>query len=167
MVQFDHHATLGAFFLNHPPVQQFTVDVTDADHPITAGLDSTFDTSDELYLIEALDPECQVLFTTDLPVDPSPPGFGFEYADDTSLLADGHTRILGYSRREGDGEVVYVALGHTHSPETNSQPFVDVSVAADTVTPPTFRGSWDTEAFTRVLRNAVAWGLGREPVTSA
>ena len=35
MVKSSHHATLGCFFLNHPPVRKFRVDVTDLEHPLT------------------------------------------------------------------------------------------------------------------------------------
>ena len=158
MVLLDHHSTLGGFFLNHPPVQRFVVDVVSG-HPLTAGLASSFETEDELYLIEVLDPECEVLLTTDLPEDPSPPGFGFEYDHDTSLLPDGRTRVLGYVRDHGSGAVAYVALGHCHSPATNSQPFVDVSVDPEGKTPKTFRGSWESEAFSTLLTNGIRWGL--------
>jgi type 1 glutamine amidotransferase len=122
-------------------------------------LASSFETEDELYLIEVLDPECEVLLTTDLPEDPSPPGFGFEYDHDTSLLPDGRTRVLGYVRDHGSGAVAYVALGHCHSPATNSQPFVDVSVDPEGKTPKTFRGSWESEAFSTLLTNGIRWGL--------
>ena len=33
MVKTEHHATLGSFFLNHPPVRRFRVDV-DTTHPL-------------------------------------------------------------------------------------------------------------------------------------
>jgi len=77
MVRQPHHATLGGFFLNHPPLQRFTVTVA-ADHPLTAGVPATFDALDELYLVELQDREnTDVLLTTELDADPSPPGFGF------------------------------------------------------------------------------------------
>ena len=34
MVKTSHHEVLGAFFLNHPPVSRFRVDVADRDHPL-------------------------------------------------------------------------------------------------------------------------------------
>ncbi|MBW2416025.1 MAG: ThuA domain-containing protein, partial [Deltaproteobacteria bacterium] len=76
MVKTSHHAVLGAFFLNHPPVRRFRVDVK-RDHPLARGLPASFETVDELYLIELQDPEhTDLLLTTDLDKDPSPPGFG-------------------------------------------------------------------------------------------
>ena len=161
MVKTSHHDTLGSFFLNHPPVRKFRVDVADREHPLTRGLPASFEVMDELYLIELQDPEsCQVLLTTELDKDPSPPGFGFVYDEDTSLLPDGKTRVLAYTRRVGDGGVLYVALGHCHSPVNNIQPFVDSSVDTEGITPKLFRGSWDTEPFDRLLRNGIEWGTG-------
>ncbi len=159
MVKGSYHATLGSFFLNHPPVRKFRVDVADREHPLTKGLPESFEVADELYLIELQDPgSCHLLLTTELEKDPSPPGFGFAYDEDTSLLPNGKTRALGYVRDVGRGGVAYVALGHCHSPSTNGQPFVDASVDPEGTTPPLFRGSWETEPFERLLRNAIAWG---------
>ncbi|MQA00660.1 MAG: hypothetical protein GEU80_15255 [Dehalococcoidia bacterium] len=160
MVKSSYHQTLGGFFINHPPVRRFRVDVVDRDHPLTRGLPESFETVDEPYMIEVQEPsESHLLLTAELGPDASPPGFGFAYDEDTALQPDGKTRVLGYVRETGDGAVAYVSLGHCHTPTTNSQPFVDESVSPDTKTPRTLRGSWETEAFPMLLRNAVAWGL--------
>jgi uncharacterized protein len=159
MVKGEYHDTLGSFFLNHPPVRKFRVEVADRSSPITTGLPASFEVADELYLIELQHPEStQVLLTTQLESDPSPRGFGFFYDRDTSLLPDGRTRVLGYTREIGKGAVTYIALGHCHSPVNNVQPFVDPSVEPSGTTPLTFRGSWETPEFDRLLRNALAWG---------
>ena len=162
MVKLPHHETLGSFFLNHPPLRRFNVKVVDSSHPITAGLPESFEVADELYLIETTG-DCNVLLTTELPVDPSPEGFGFVYEDDTSLQADGKTRVLGYTKSVGDGEVAYVALGHCHSPATNGQLMVDASVHPDGTTPESFRGVWDDDVFRRLIDNAIGWGLRAAP----
>jgi hypothetical protein len=163
MVKGKYHETLGGFFLNHPPVRKFRVTVADRSHPLTEGLPSSFETMDELYLIEVQDPSrCRMLLTTELPKDPSPQGFGFVYDRDTSVLPDGKTRVLGYTRDLGKGSVTYVALGHCHSPLSNVQPFVEASVEASGTTPKTFRGSWETREFDLLLRNAMKWGVGLE-----
>ncbi|HYA36336.1 MAG TPA: ThuA domain-containing protein [Candidatus Binataceae bacterium] len=160
MVKGNYHATLGCFFLNHPPVRKFRVDVANRSHPLTADIGASFETMDELYLIELQDPNnCELLLTTELAKDPSPQGFGFVYDKDTSLLPDGKTRALAYTRALGSGAVTYVALGHCHSPISNVQPFVDVSVDPSGTTPKTFRGSWETREFETLLRNALSWGL--------
>jgi len=164
MVKMPHHAVLGSFFLNHPPVRRFRVDVANPDHPLTRGLPASFETVDEMYLIELQDPEhTDLLLTTAIDKDPSPAGFGFVYEADTSALADGRTRALGYTRSVGKGAVTYIALGHCHSPSTNSQPFVDASVNPSGETPLTLRCSWQNEHFEKLVRNALEWGLAAEP----
>jgi type 1 glutamine amidotransferase len=164
MVKTSHHAILGSFFLNHPPLRKFRVTVADRDHPMTRNVPVSFEVVDELYLIELQEPStCHVLLTTELATDPSPPGFGFVYDRDTSVMPDGKTRVLGYTRRIGKGEVAYIALGHCHSPATNRQPFADPSanISGDTLT--LFRGAWETAPFEQLLRNGIAWGTGLEP----
>lgn len=160
MIRMPYHEVLGGFFINHPPVRRFRVDVADRDHPLTHGLPRSFETIDEPYMIEVREPAAtRVLLTARLGPDASPPGFGFIYDRDTALQPDGQTRVLGYVREQGRGAVAYVALGHCHTPTTVTQPFVDASVVADGTTPPVLRGSWETRAFPMLLRNAVGWGL--------
>jgi type 1 glutamine amidotransferase len=163
MVKTSHHDTLGSFFLNHPPMRKFRVQVSDRGHAVIRGLPASFEVVDELYLIELQEPSaCQVLLTTELDKDPSPPGFGFVYDQDTSVLPDGKTRVLGYSRALGQGGVVYIALGHCHSPTDNRQRIMDSSVQTSGDAPRLFRGSWETEPFERLLRNGITWGIERE-----
>ena len=158
MVKMPHHDTLGAFFLNHPPLRRFTVTVnTTSGHPLTRNLPERFEVADELYLLE-MQGDNDVLLTTELDADPSPPGFGFTYDTDTSAQADGRTRVLGHTRIVGDGAVAYVSLGHCHSPLSNMQPFVDENLGGDT--PLEFHGAWESEPFQQLVRNAIAWGLG-------
>ena len=100
-----------SFFLNHPPIRKFQVDVSDGDHPITRDLPASFEVMDELYLIELGDSaETRVLLTTsDLDAkDPAPREFGFTYEEDTSVGDDGRTRVLAYERPTGKrGRGVY------------------------------------------------------------
>jgi hypothetical protein len=167
MVKTSHHATLGSFFLNHPPLRRFQVQVSNRQHILTKNLPASFEVTDELYLIELQEPStCQVLLTTELAQDPSPPGFGFVYDQDTSLLPDGKTRVLGYVRALGQGGVAYIALGHCHSPSTTRQPVVDASVDTTGGPPRLFRGAWETASFEQLLRNGITWGLGGEDTAS-
>lgn len=159
MVRLDHHEALGAFFLNHPPVRRFQVNVHASDDALTGGLPQTFEVIDEPYMVQVLDPATsRVLLTAELGPDNSPPGFGFEYEQDTALQPDGRTRVLGYTRELGKGGVTYIALGHAHTPSTNSQPFVDPSVHPEGKTPPVLRVTWETDAYLSLLRNSIAWG---------
>jgi hypothetical protein len=156
-VKTEHHALLGSRFLTHPPICKIHVDVKDAGHRLTRGLGAGFDVEDEPYFIELQHPaSTRVLLTADYGPGATSPTIGTLYPKDTSLLEDGRTRVLGYARDVGRGAVAYVALGHCHNPAIRAARTPDPT---DT-TPLTFRGSWETEAFTTLLRNAVAWGTG-------
>jgi type 1 glutamine amidotransferase len=155
-IKSEHHALLGSYFLTHPPIQRIRVDVRIADHPLTRGLGPFFEVDDEPYFIELQEPgTTQILLTADYGRDAVSPAIGTLYPKDTSLDADGRTRVLGYARTVGAGGVAYFALGHCHNPAIRAaRPFDP----ADT-TPATFRGAWATDAFGRLLRNAIAWGV--------
>jgi type 1 glutamine amidotransferase len=152
-VKTEHHALLGSFFLTHPPLCRFRVDVSDVDHPLTRGIGGSFEVEDEPYFIELQDPETtRILLTADYGPDAVSSSIGTLYPSDTSLQPDGRTRVLGYTREIGRGGVAYFALGHCHNPASRS------ANPADT-TPATFRGAWEMDAFTTLLRNAIAWGM--------
>jgi len=151
-VKTEHHALLGSFFLTHPPICKFRVDVSDGDHPLTQGLGRSFEVEDEPYFIELQDPgSTRILLTAEYGAGTVSPIVAPLYGSDTSLQPDGKTRVLGYTREVGNGGVTYFALGHCHNPASRQgRPATDE--------PPTFRGSWETDAFIKLLRNAIAWG---------
>jgi hypothetical protein len=151
-VKTEHHALLGSFFLTHPPICKFRVAVKDSDHPLTHGLGKSFEVEDEPYFIEIQDPgSTRILLTAEYGARAVSPVVGPLYGSDTSLQPDGRTRVLGYTRKVGDGGVTYFALGHCHNPASREgRPPVDE--------PPTFRGSWENDAFIQLLRNAIVWG---------
>ena len=152
-VKTEHHALLGSFFLTHPPLCKFRVDVRDTDHPLTRGLGKSFDVEDEPYFIELQDPgSSRILLTADYGPNCVSTSIGPLYGSDTSLQRDGRTRVLGYSREVGNGAVSYFALGHCHNPASRAGRTPDSSEL------PTFRGSWETDAFNTLLRNAITWG---------
>jgi len=152
-IKTEHHAVLGGYFLTHPPLCKFRVDVSQ--HPITKGVGVSFDVEDEPYFIELQDPGAtQILLTADYGPDAVSPSIGTLYAKDTSLQPDGKTRVLGYMKQSGDGGVTYFALGHCHNPASRMGRPAD---ASDT-TPATFHGAWDSDAFITLLRNAIARG---------
>jgi type 1 glutamine amidotransferase len=155
-VKTEHHALLGSYFLTHPPICRFRVDVRDVDHPITRGVDGSFEVEDEPYFIELQDPaSTRILLTADYGPDAVSPSIGTLYPSDTSLQSDGRTRVIGYAREVGRGGVTYFALGHCHNPEIRAGRAVD---AADN-TPPTFHGAWESDAFLAVLRNAIVFAV--------
>jgi type 1 glutamine amidotransferase len=154
-VKTEHHAILGSFFLTHPPICRIRVDVTASDHPLTAGIGSSFDVEDEPYFVELQDPgSTRILLTADYGPAAVAPGIGTLYGSDTSLQPDGRTRVLGYTREVGSGGVTYFALGHCHSPASRGPRTAD---PAD-MTPPVFHGAWQSDAFLTLLRNTISWG---------
>ena len=161
MMKLDHHALVGGYFLSHPPIKKFEVTVADAPDKLIDGLPPTFDVIDEPYMIEVQDPEnTRVLLTSALGPDWSPPGFGMVYDEDTSLMPDGKTRALAFTRAIGRGSVTYVALGHCHSPGSNVQPFVDTNVDPDGKTPLSLHNTWEQPAYERLLRNVIDVAMG-------
>jgi len=156
-VKTEHHALLGAMFLTHPPACQFRVDVQDAQHPVTQGLAKSFEVEDEPYFIELQAPtSVQILLTADYGAVGKWPVVETLYGSDTSVQSDRKTRVLGYTRPVGGGAVTYLALGHCHNPYSRMG-----RSAADAREPPaTFRGPWETVAFTTLLSNAIAWATG-------
>ncbi len=87
---------VGAKFLNHPPHGPFTVRVSDADHPITRGLD-TIEIEDECYRSEYPDrASLRVLMTSHHP--------------DPEAKIDGEPSA--WVKEIGRGRLFYSALGH-------------------------------------------------------
>lgn len=156
-VKTEHHALLGSRFLTHPPICEFRVEVKDANSPLTQGLGASFVVADEPYFIELQDPGAtRILLTADYGAAGGWPTVGALYGADTSLLADGRSRVVGYSRAVGAGGVAYFGLGHCHNPAIRAGRAPD---PADT-TPATFRAPWESAGFTTLLRNAIGWGVG-------
>ncbi|MBV9964706.1 MAG: ThuA domain-containing protein [Alphaproteobacteria bacterium] len=154
-VKSEHHALLGGYFLTHPPICEFRVEVKAPDHPLTRGLGASFVVEDEPYFIELQDPAgTEVLLTADYGPAAVSPAIGTVYPSDTSLLPDGKSHVIGYTRAVGKGAVTYVALGHCHNPAIRAARAPD---PADK-TPPTFHGAWETGTFLKLLKNAITWG---------
>jgi hypothetical protein len=80
------------------------------------------------------------------------PSIGPVYKSDTSLLQDGKTRVLGYTRDVGKGGVTYFALGHCHNPASRAG-------RPDDGLPAVFHGAWESDGFMTLLRNAIDWGV--------
>lgn len=160
MLKLEHHSVLGGYFLTHPPIRRFRVDVGDAPDTLTDGLPESFEVADEPYFIEVQDPpSTRVLLSSRYGPEAVATAIGTIYDADTSLMPDGKTRVLGYTRDVGKGAVTYIALGHCHNPENNVQSSVDRSVDPEGKTPLTFRDPWERAPFQRLLRNAITWGM--------
>ena len=153
-VRTEHHALLGGRFLTHPPIREFRVEVV-ADSPLTAGLPRSFTIEDEPYFVELQDTaSTQILLTADYGAGAESATAGL-YPSDTSLLPDGKSRAVGFSRAMGRGGVTDFAFGHCHNPA------IRAGRAADE-TPPTFRGPWENESFLTLLRNGIVCGMEAE-----
>jgi hypothetical protein len=155
-VTTEHHALLGSRFLTHPPICEFRVEVKDAGSPLTRGLGSSFVVEDEPYFIELQDPaSAHILLTADYGAAGDWPAVKTLYGADSSLLADGRSRIVGYSREVAAGGVAYFVFGHCHNPASRAP-----GAAERTDAPPIFRSPWENAAVTTLLKNAIAWGIG-------
>jgi type 1 glutamine amidotransferase len=155
-VKTEHHALLGSYFLTHPPICEFRVEVKDSGHPLTKGLGTSFVVEDEPYFIELQNPGAtRILLTAEYGPGGVSPNIGTIYPTDTSLQPDGKTRVLGYTKDVGKGGVAYLALGHCHNPAIRAARAANDP--SDT-TPSIFRVPWETEGFLNFLRNAIAWG---------
>ena len=156
-VKTEHHAVLGGYFLTHPPICKIRVDVAEGAAVLTRGLPASFVVEDEPYFVELQDPaSTRIVLTADYGAGVTSPVIGTLYPSDTSLLPDGRTRVLGYTKDVGRGGVTYIALGHCHNPAIRGSRTADPTDTA----PLTFRGSWESDAFVALLGNAIAWGLG-------
>jgi type 1 glutamine amidotransferase len=155
-VKTEHHAVLGCMFLTHPPIREFRVEVSGTASPLTQGLPASFTVEDEPYFIELQDPaSTQILLTADFGPSAAGATQGL-YPSDTSLLPDGKSRVLGYTRDIGKGGVAYLAFGHCHNPAIRA---ARANTDAADTTPPLFRKPWETEAVLTLLRNAIEWGV--------
>ncbi|MGY1815318.1 ThuA domain-containing protein [Blastococcus sp. SYSU D00820] len=125
---------LGSQVLGHPPIAPYRVEVTDPTHELVAGIEP-FTVSDELYVCELHGPLEVLLHTRFTGRCPS-------YAEGDAL--DDEPRPVLYLRRYGDGEVVYLTLGHCRSLAELHELGRPDATEAD-------RGSWETPAFRTVL----------------
>jgi uncharacterized protein len=81
-----YHGMIGSWFGRHDPIKTFRVEITEPDHPVTAGV-SAFEIEDELYELKDVVADIHVL-----------------------AHAEGHPMV--YTRQYGLGRVCYIAPGH-------------------------------------------------------
>lgn len=87
-----YHGMLNGFFNGHSPYMDFTVNVTEFNHPITVGL-TDFDVKDELYYLKHNPEDSTHLMSA---------------YDDTK----DETHVMAFYHIYGEGRVFYFALGH-------------------------------------------------------
>ncbi len=138
--------TLGSQFISHPPIGPYLVAVSPGaeNDPLVLGIEP-FDagSTEELYLSE-LHGELVPLLQTQWAGTTR----GFTEADWTN----DEPRLVLYRRPLGQGEVVYLTLGHCRShwdmidPPFNGARYPSIE-----------RGSWERGEFYELLRRGIAW----------
>lgn len=131
---------LGSQFVAHPPIQPFTV-TRSSDHPLVAGIEP-FEADDEIYLCRFFGEHERLLETRYTGT-----AEGFEESD----WSENEIVPIMYLRRWGDGEVLYLNLGHARG-RYDMQPLMDEY-------PHVERGSWKQPAFYELLRRGIRWSL--------
>lgn len=132
---------LGSQFLSHPPIEPYEVQVTDPGHPLVAGI-KPFTVDDELYLNE-MHGEHKVLLHTHWT------GMTEAFVDDQWLNEE--PRPCMYLHPYGDGEVLYLTLGHCRG-KYDMQPHIEEYPE------PEF-GAWKTEEYYELLRRGISWAM--------
>ena len=134
--------TLGSQFVAHPPIQPYTVQVSDPAHWLVEGIEP-FDTDDELYLSEYADRESlHVLLHTVWQGDAK----GFVEADWTACDP---VHPIMYLRQLGAGSVLYNTLGHCRG-HYDMAPVLDFYPRIE-------RCSWEKPAYYELLRRSLRW----------
>jgi type 1 glutamine amidotransferase len=87
-----YHGMLNGFFNGHSPYMDFTVNVSDSDHPISTGL-TDFEVTDELYYLKHNPDTSHHLMSA------------YDHTKD-------ETHVMAFHHKYGDGRVFYFALGH-------------------------------------------------------
>ena len=139
----DFMKLLGSRFIAHPPIQKFTIRISDTDHPLTAGMSDFVVEDEEPYYCEKLGEQLVLLEASYN--EPSSRYVRSDYGTDR----DSHPQM--YLHPWGKGEVLYLSLGHC-SGRHDMKPLVEVN--------PVVRGSWNSPEYQELLRRGVSWGTG-------
>ncbi len=137
--------TLGSQFIAHPPIKPYAVTVAVPDHPLVKDI-VPFEANDELYLCEyhgELVPLLETRFSGDAP------GFA-----ESSWPAD-EPRLVMYLHPYGQGEVLYLTLGHCRG-KYDMRPIMDEYPVVE-------RCSWELPVFYELLRRGLRWAQGGLP----
>lgn len=135
---------LGSQFLGHPPIEPYTVHITQPNHPLARGV-AEFTVTDELYVSE-LHPPLDVVMHA-------------HYTGPCRGFSEGHTegeqhvqRPILYTKPTGDGMVCYFTLGHCRGRFDMQDMGRDDLGKVD-------RGSWVVPEFRTVLTRCINWGV--------
>lgn len=128
--------TLGSQFIAHPPIAPFKIEVTQPDHPLVKGVEP-FESDDELYLMETHG-DLDVMLHCEFAGEAT----GFVEKD-----WDQATHPVFYIKKIGDGEVLYLTLGHCRG-------HYDMPGIADFY-PQVERCAWQLPVFYDLLRRGI------------
>jgi uncharacterized protein len=96
----------GAKFFRHSPLQKFTINVLEPNHPATAHLGKTWAWTDECYFFTNLNPGIKVLLAADITTLKDP-----KLATAPGQTSDG-VFPLAWTQELGGGRQFYTSLGH-------------------------------------------------------
>ena len=133
---------LGSQFLSHPPIELYDVEVSDPEHPLVKGI-PTFSVDDELYLSVHHGEQHTLLHTHFNGIT--------EDFEDSQWESD-EQRPCMYLRPYGEGEVLYLTLGHCRG-KYDMQPMIEEYPE------PEF-GAWKTDEYYELLRRGIRWAMG-------
>jgi type 1 glutamine amidotransferase len=131
---------LGSKFITHPAYSHFPVTISAPDDPLLRGIEP-FEVDDELYVIDVRG-DIEVLLET---------RWGGEALGGRQV--EESVRPLMYRHRVGEGEVLYLALGHANRPYDSPRPGV---------LQPDRRGPWQMPVYRELIRRGIEWAARRE-----
>jgi type 1 glutamine amidotransferase len=132
--------TLGSQFLAHPPIAPYEI-TRCSDHELVAGVEP-FEANDELYLCEyhgKIEPLLETRFT----------GKALGFAEED--WPDDEPRLVMYLHPVGQGEVLYLTLGHCRG-HYDMRPVMDYYPVVE-------RGSWELPVFHELVRRGLRWAM--------
>jgi type 1 glutamine amidotransferase len=130
---------LGTQFIAHPPIQPFPVQISDPEHELVKGINE-FETDDELYL-SRIHGDLHLLLHTHY----TGSARGFVEAE----WPDDEPRPVYYINKVGDGEVLYLTLGHCRG-HYDMQPMIPFYPTIE-------RGSWEKPEYYELLRRGIRY----------
>lgn len=133
---------LGSQFLSHPPIAPYEVQVSLPEHPLVRDI-SPFTVDDELYLCVHHGEQTTLLHTD---------WCGVTEAFTSDEWQGDAERPCMYLHPYGDGEVLYLTLGHCRG-KYDMQPLIEEYPE------PEF-GAWKTPEYYELLRRGLRWAMG-------
>jgi len=141
---------LGSQFLAHPPIKPYRVEVSDASHPLVAGIEP-FEADDELYLSEYHGSNHALLHTR---FRGEAPGFTAKHWPGAAVgsgadAGDLERHLVLYLHAHRGGEILYCTLGHCRG-KYDMRPLMAEYPAVE-------RGSWKLPVYHELLRRGIRW----------